>query len=119
MMFNAFVHGGHGAISASAHIHPELFVAMYHLVQQEKFDRARELFNRLMPLIRVLFSEPNPAPIKAALAMQGLIHDELRLPMLPASESCKQQLRQALDTLYATENLIYPINGAKSLCCVT
>jgi 4-hydroxy-tetrahydrodipicolinate synthase len=105
--------GGHGAISASAHIHPELFVRIYELALQQQFEKAREIFNQLTPLIQLMFSEPNPAPVKAALAMQGWIHDELRLPMLPASESCKKKLRQVLDDL-DTSKPIYNINGEKA-----
>jgi len=113
LLFNALVHGGHGAISASAHVCPELFVAMYTLTKQRKFDQARALFNQLLPLIRLLFSEPNPAPVKAALAMQGWIHDELRLPMLPASSACQEQLRHALDSLESLKP-IYQISGVKT-----
>jgi 4-hydroxy-tetrahydrodipicolinate synthase len=49
----------------------------------------------------LLFSEPNPAPVKAALAMQGLLRDELRLPMTPASAECCERLATALDALSA------------------
>jgi 4-hydroxy-tetrahydrodipicolinate synthase len=52
-------------------------------------------------MMRLLFSEPNPAPLKAALAMQGLLRDELRLPMVPATDNCRQQLAAALETLDA------------------
>ena len=104
--------GGHGAITASAHIYPELFVAMYKLAQQGKFDPARMIFNRLLPLIQLLFSEPNPAPVKAALAMQGWINDELRLPMLPASTLCKAKLYEVLDRLDALTAINF--NGEKA-----
>ena len=50
-------------------------------------------------MMRLLFSEPNPAPLKAALSMQGLLRDELRLPMVPATEACRQQLAAALEAL--------------------
>jgi 4-hydroxy-tetrahydrodipicolinate synthase len=52
-----------------------------------------------MPMIRLLFSEPNPAPLKAALSMQGLMRDELRLPMTPATSACRSQLAAALEVL--------------------
>jgi 4-hydroxy-tetrahydrodipicolinate synthase len=93
--------GGHGAISAAAHIRPDLFVQLYELVRGQKLERARLLFARLLPVIRLLFSEPNPAPVKAALAMQGLLRDELRLPMTPASAECGERLEAALDALSA------------------
>lgn len=89
--------GGHGAISAAAHIRPDLFVQVFQLVQAGQVEQARMVFNALLPLINILFSEPNPSPVKAALALQGYIHEELRLPMLPMSVAGKDQLRLVLD----------------------
>jgi 4-hydroxy-tetrahydrodipicolinate synthase len=101
LLFSALCHGGHGAISASAHIRPDLYVRLYDLVRAQRLDEARDLFARLLPMIRLLFSEPNPAPLKAALAMQGLMRDELRLPMTPATAECGTRLAAALETLEA------------------
>jgi len=112
-IFATLAYGGHGAISASANIHPELFVAMYNLARQGKWAFGHDMFNRLLPLIHILFCEPNPAPVKAALAMQGWIHDELRLPMLPASDLCKAKLREALKNLEALPP-IYSAEGEKA-----
>jgi 4-hydroxy-tetrahydrodipicolinate synthase len=50
----------------------------------------------LLPLMRTLFLETNPVPVKAALSMMGFCHDELRLPLLPLSEGLRPRLRQAL-----------------------
>lgn len=101
LLFSALCHGGHGAISASAHIRPDLYVRLYELVRAQRLDEARDLFARLLPMIRLLFSEPNPAPLKAALSMQGLMRDELRLPMTPTTAECKARLAAALETLEA------------------
>ncbi|MNJ77801.1 4-hydroxy-tetrahydrodipicolinate synthase [compost metagenome] len=60
---------------------------------------AHELFEPLRALIRLLFAEPNPAPIKRALAMQGLIADELRMPMMPASRDLTPRLQRAMNAL--------------------
>jgi 4-hydroxy-tetrahydrodipicolinate synthase len=49
----------------------------------------------------LLFSEPNPAPVKAALAMRGLLREELRLPMTPVSADCRDRLAATLDALDA------------------
>ncbi len=96
LILTALDHGAHGAISASANVYPEYFVALYHLMQQGNLVQAQALFKHLLPLIQLLFSEPNPGPVKAALALQGWIDDELRLPMLPATLACKEKLREAL-----------------------
>jgi 4-hydroxy-tetrahydrodipicolinate synthase len=101
LLFSSLCIGGYGAISASAHIRPDLFVRLYELARAQRIDEARDLFRKLLPMIRLLFSEPNPAPLKAALAMQGLMRDELRLPMTPATGECKARLAAALEALEA------------------
>ena len=101
LLFSALCNGGHGAISASAHIRPDLYVRLYELVRAQRLDEARDLFALMLPMIRLLFSEPNPAPLKAALSMQGLMRDELRLPMTPATGECRSRLAAALEALEA------------------
>ena len=99
LLFAALCGGGHGAISASAHIRTDLYVQLFDLVRAQRLVEACALFERLLPMVRVLFSEPNPAPLKAALAMQGLLRDELRLPMVPATPACREHLAAALAAL--------------------
>ncbi|MES2580201.1 MAG: 4-hydroxy-tetrahydrodipicolinate synthase [Pseudomonadota bacterium] len=84
--------GGVGAISATAHVKPELCLDIYNQILSGNFLAARAQFNQLLPLIRLLFSEPNPAPIKAILSARGDIQEELRLPMLPVTRYLKKQL---------------------------
>ncbi len=93
--------GGHGAISAAAHIRPDLYVRLRDLVRAGDIAAARTLFHALLPLMRLLFSEPNPGPVKAALALQGRIRDELRLPMTPMSAAGRDRLAAALERLAA------------------
>lgn len=89
-LFTTLCLGGHGAIAASAHLHPERFVAVHRAIAQGHLDEGRRLFHALAPRIRALFSEPNPAPVKAALAAMGLLHNEIRPPLMPASPSFTQ-----------------------------
>jgi 4-hydroxy-tetrahydrodipicolinate synthase len=91
--------GGRGAISASAHIRPDLFVALYERVQSGDLAEARAIFQHLLPLVRTLFSEPNPGPVKAALALGGWVKDELRLPMTSVSAECRNRLAQIMENL--------------------
>lgn len=91
-IFSSLCLGGAGAIMAAAHIRPDLYVRIAQLVQAEKLYEARQLFYRLLPLIQLLFAEPNPALVKAALAMQGLIRDECRAPMQAATNAMREQL---------------------------
>lgn len=53
----------------------------------------------MLPLIRVLFLETNPIPVKAALAMMGYCRDELRLPLLSMSAAPKAQLRAVMQEM--------------------
>jgi len=99
LLFSALCSGAHGAISASAHIRTDLYVQLYDLVRAQRLNEARTLAAQLLPMMYLLFSEPNPAPLKAALSMQGMLHDELRLPMVPATTACKSLLAAALETL--------------------
>lgn len=91
--------GGRGAIAAAAHIRPDLFVALYQRVQSGDLAEARAIFKLLLPLIRTLFSEPNPGPLKAALARDGWIEDELRLPMTSSTAACRNRLAQIMESL--------------------
>lgn len=89
--------GGHGAISASAHLNTRDFVTMYEAVRDGDMAAARDIHYRLLGLVRTLFVETNPAPVKAALKMAGLIDsDEVRLPLMAASASLKRTLREAM-----------------------
>jgi 4-hydroxy-tetrahydrodipicolinate synthase len=101
MMFASLCLGGHGAMTASAHIRPDLYVSMFELIQAGDIAQARIIFNALLPLIKLLFSEPNPAPVKAALALQGRIREELRLPMTAMSTVGKVQLAGVLEQVMA------------------
>ncbi len=91
-IFSTLCFGGAGAITAAAHIYPELYVQIAQLIRSEKLNNARQLFYRLLPLIQLLFTEPNPAGVKAALALQGLLHDECRTPMQAATDAMREQL---------------------------
>jgi 4-hydroxy-tetrahydrodipicolinate synthase len=101
LIFTTLCLGGHGAISAAAHIRPDLYVRLFDLVRAGKIEQARTTFNALLPLIQHLFSEPNPGPVKAALALQGRIHEELRLPMTPISQAGKDKLASLLEQVMA------------------
>ncbi|GAA3892133.1 MULTISPECIES: 4-hydroxy-tetrahydrodipicolinate synthase [Gibbsiella] len=91
--------GGSGAISAAAHLYPERFVQLVQQVADGDLAAARANFYALLPMIQQMFSFPNPAPVKAALALQGLIHNELRSPMQPAPPALRQQIAAQLALL--------------------
>ncbi|CRM22128.1 4-hydroxy-tetrahydrodipicolinate synthase [Pseudomonas sp. 52 E 6] len=93
-MFNALCLGATGAIAASAHIRTAEFVALWQQVRDNQLAEARTTFFQLLPLINSMFMEPNPAPVKAALTLEGLIGRELRAPMQRASDSVVTRLKQ-------------------------
>ncbi len=66
---------------------------MIALLREGRLAEARALWQPLLPLIEALFAEPNPGPLKAALAQQGEIEDELRAPMTRASAALRGRLQ--------------------------
>lgn len=97
-IFSTLAQGGHGAIAAAAHLHTQRFVQILQRIKVGELAQASALWAPLLPLIEGLFSEPNPGPLKALLAHQGLVRDELRSPMTRASAALVERL-QRLDEL--------------------
>lgn len=100
-IFGTLCAGGRGAIAASAHVRPELFVRLCDEVQRGDLPAARATWRALSPWIEAAFCEPNPAPAKAALALQGLLDDTLRPPMAPVSAASRARIAEVLATLQA------------------
>jgi len=75
--------GARGVISVTANVAPARVKAISRFAFDNAFDEARDAHNRLLPLTEMLFSDINPIPVKAALSVMGMIHNELRLPLTP------------------------------------
>ncbi len=88
--------GGHGVISVTANVAPKLMAQMCAAALRGDIATARACNDRLLPLHRKLFIEPNPVPVKWALAEMGLIANALRLPLVPLSPQNFETLRAAL-----------------------
>lgn len=89
--------GGDGVVSVASNEVPEAMVALCDAAARNDWTEARAIHERLLPLFRANFAgAPNPAPVKAALAMMGLIEDALRLPLLPLEEAARPALAAAL-----------------------
>jgi 4-hydroxy-tetrahydrodipicolinate synthase len=88
--------GGVGVISVVSNCAPRPWTAAVGAARRDEWAAARGGHYALLPLIRALFLETNPIPVKAAMAMLGFCADELRLPLLPMSEGPREQLRAAL-----------------------
>lgn len=91
--------GADGIISVVSNEAPAEFSSMVRYALKGKMLKARELHYRLLPLMNINFVESNPIPVKAALAMMGMIEDQLRLPLVPLSEAHREKLEQILTDL--------------------
>jgi 4-hydroxy-tetrahydrodipicolinate synthase len=94
-----FAVGGRGVISVISNIAPAQTSAMWDAAAAGDWKKARELYYRLLPLSEGLFVEPNPIPVKAALAMMGRIAEEVRPPLYPLSPQHRDKLRAQLHDL--------------------
>jgi 4-hydroxy-tetrahydrodipicolinate synthase len=88
--------GGAGCISVVSNVAPAEFAMLYDLFREGDLAAAREIHYRLLPLMGQLFSEANPIPVKAALAMMGQIGWDIRAPLSPLAEDARPGLREAL-----------------------
>lgn len=91
--------GGKGVISTISNVAPGDVVDLVRAFRAGDLARARSVHYRLMPLVDALFCETNPVPVKAALAMRGLIHEELRLPLVPISNGNRERLQAVMKEL--------------------
>ena len=67
---------------------------------EKDWDKAEDLDRRLSSLFRDLFIEPNPIPGKAAMAQLGLMENQLRLPLVPATDETETAIRKTLAALW-------------------
>ena len=88
--------GGVGVISVLSNLYPELTQAMAEAALDGDFDTAADLQVSFQPLIRTLFSQVNPIPVKAAMKLLGFDCGPCRLPLTTASEETLIQLKRHL-----------------------
>lgn len=91
--------GADGVISVASNVAPEQMKALTRAVAASDLKEAIRLNNSLMPLYHACFVESNPIPAKAALSLMGLCSDEMRLPLLPATEGTLTLLADVLRKL--------------------
>ncbi|MES3021080.1 MAG: 4-hydroxy-tetrahydrodipicolinate synthase [Pseudomonadota bacterium] len=88
--------GGAGNISVTANVAPRLMHEMCKAALAGDIARAVEINNKVLPLHAKLFVEPNPVPVKWALAEMGRMPAGLRLPLVALSADCHDTVRAAL-----------------------
>ncbi|MGE0453768.1 MAG: 4-hydroxy-tetrahydrodipicolinate synthase [Vicinamibacteria bacterium] len=91
--------GAEGVISVAANQIPREMHELTAACARGEMAAARALHNRILRLMNLNFVESNPIPVKASLAMLGLCQESYRLPLVPPSETTREQLREALREL--------------------
>lgn len=88
--------GAHGVVSVASNVAPREVARMVQTFARGRADLALKLHDRLHPLFKALFIETNPTPVKAALAMMGLIEEEVRLPLAKIAPANRKHLKAVL-----------------------
>ena len=88
--------GGDGIVSVASNEVPELMSRMTDLALAGDWTAARALHYKLLPLMEGNFIESNPGPVKAAMAIMGLLEEQFRLPLVPVQESTRARLKEIL-----------------------
>jgi 4-hydroxy-tetrahydrodipicolinate synthase len=96
MVYVSLALGFEGVISVLSNVKPDVMSDLVNSYFNGDHARSRELQLDSLPLIRALFSEVSPIPCKYAMAKLGLCQNELRLPLIPASESTRALMDAAL-----------------------
>jgi 4-hydroxy-tetrahydrodipicolinate synthase len=89
-------HGGHGCISVTSNIAPKLLSEFQKACMSGDFAKALIHQDRLMPLHKALFLEPNPGGVKYALSAIGKMREDVRLPLVRVSDGAKAEIRAAM-----------------------
>jgi len=92
--FNAM--GGVGCISVTANVAPKLCAEMQQACADGNYAKALEINDLLLPLHRAMFMEPSPAPAKYAASLIGICSENVRLPILPVSDSARPIIASAI-----------------------
>ena len=91
--------GGQGVISVVSNEIPGPMTQLAHACLKGDFEAARRVQARYLPLMNVNFVESNPIPVKAAMAMMGLLQPVYRLPLVPPSPASMSQIGKVLDSI--------------------
>lgn len=105
--------GGVGSVVSLGCLVPELVAGIHQAWRAGDLVRARALQAAVLPLARAIYAEPNPAPLKRALALLGLPAGPTRPPLFPIAGESETALRQALGQLPAAAIRSNPIRQAQ------
>lgn len=99
MTFAMMSLGGDGVISVASNEIPDLMTSLCDLCLRGEWNSARELHFKILDLLETNFIESSPGPVKAALAMMGLIEENFRLPLVPIQDTSRAKLKAVLSQL--------------------
>jgi 4-hydroxy-tetrahydrodipicolinate synthase len=88
--------GGHGCISVTANIAPNLLSKMHNAWRQDDISTAQVINKKIMPLHDALFCETSPGPLKYAASLLGICSSEARLPIVEIEKKSKESVKSAL-----------------------
>ncbi len=88
--------GAVGVVSVASNVIPKEMKQLVDLCNSGAYEQARAMHRKLYRLFKGMFIETNPIPVKAAMAMRGLIEEEYRLPLCPLADKNREALRQIL-----------------------
>lgn len=91
--------GGKGIISVASNVAPGPMARMVEAAERGDYAAAREAHARLLPFMLANFTESNPIPVKAAMALLGLLEENYRLPMVPPADATRARLADVLASL--------------------
>jgi 4-hydroxy-tetrahydrodipicolinate synthase len=91
--------GGDGVVSVVSNEAPGMMSAIVDSALEGNLAKAKELHYKLLPLMNVNFIESNPIPVKAALAMMGMIQENYRLPLVPITPANRDKLAKVVEEL--------------------
>src|SRR5438477_12724576 len=91
--------GAEGIVSVASNEIPDLMSRLTDLALTGDWEGARQLHYRILPLMEVNFIESSPGPVKAAMAMMGLLEENFRLPLVPITDKSRARIREVLAEL--------------------
>lgn len=91
--------GAQGVISVLGNAYPKDFSEMVHLCLEGNYIEAIDIHYRYIEIIRLLFTDGNPAGVKCVMHDMGLIENELRLPLIPVCKSTADDILQWVNKL--------------------
>lgn len=99
LFFQEISCGAKGAILATSNLLPKVWADLFDLIQNGDLDKASEIVIKMTPLLRLIFAESNPGPLKAAMQMIDIDCGDPMLPLLKPSKIITESLENELNAL--------------------